>query len=121
MNNHRMGARGNATSFPLPWEDLFKQLQSTGSTGQASEGPDVPRSGKELSNFVSVLLKTSDDGDDKECLARFVHQALVRRDVVVRLIVEMKNAGTGHTITWILRECVRKRSVRCQRAPYHRR
>ena len=26
-NTHRMAARGNATSFPLPWEDLLKQLQ----------------------------------------------------------------------------------------------
>ena len=26
-NKHRMAARGNATSFPLPWEDLLKQLQ----------------------------------------------------------------------------------------------
>jgi hypothetical protein len=27
MNNHRMGARGNVTSFPLPWQDLLQQLR----------------------------------------------------------------------------------------------
>ena len=25
-NEHRMAARGNATSFPLPWQDLLKQF-----------------------------------------------------------------------------------------------
>jgi hypothetical protein len=40
-----------------------------------------------------VLLKTSNDEDTAEGLARFVHQALVRRDVVVELITEMKASG----------------------------
>ena len=39
-----------------------------------------------MSSFVSVLLKTSDEGDTKESLAKFIHQALVRRDVVIALI-----------------------------------
>ena len=25
MTRHRLGARGNATSFPLPWHDLLQQ------------------------------------------------------------------------------------------------
>ena len=54
MNRHRMGARGNATSFPLPWQDLLRQLQD-GET-------DLPHTGEALSSFVSVLLKTSDEG-----------------------------------------------------------
>ena len=78
MNRHRMGARGNATSFPLPWQDLLQQLQGTGA--------DLPHTGEALSTFVSVLLKTSDEGDTKESLAKFIHQALVRRDVVISLI-----------------------------------
>ena len=93
MNNHRMGARGNATSFPLPWQDLLLQLRQTNSGSRGTQGLDLPRSGEELSNFVSVLLKTSDEGDTRESLARFVHQALVRRDVVVRLIKEMHRCG----------------------------
>ena len=86
MNNHRMGARGNATSFPLPWQDLLAQL--------SEERPALPRSGQELSQFVSVLLKTSEEEVDATALSRFVHQALVRRDVVVELITAMK--ATGH-------------------------
>ena len=78
MNRHRMGARGNATSFPLPWQDLLRQLQD--------DAPDLPHTGEALSSFVSVLLKTSDEGDTKESLAKFIHQALVRRDVVIALI-----------------------------------
>ena len=85
MNNHRRGARGNATSFPLPWQELLQQLQASEKQTGAEHCPDFPRSGEELSNFVPVLLKTSDEGDseNKEALARFVHQAVVRRDAVV--------------------------------------
>ena len=93
MNNHRMGARGNATSFPLPWQDLFLQLQKTDQDRRMCTGPELPRSGDELSDFVSVLLKTSDDGDTEASLAHFVHQAVVRRDVVIRLITELHNCG----------------------------
>jgi hypothetical protein len=84
MQRHRMGARGNATSFPLPWQDLFQQLEGT---------PDLPHTGDILSNFISILLKTSDEGDTKEALVKFIHQALVRRDVVVELIANAKARG----------------------------
>lgn len=87
INNHRMGARGNVTSFPLPWQDLLQQLEDS------PAHIALPRSPRELSEFVSVLLKTSDDGDDPQQLRRFVHQALVRRQVVIDLIKEMKNCG----------------------------
>ena len=30
MNRQRMAARGNATAFPLAWEDLLQQLQAKG-------------------------------------------------------------------------------------------
>ena len=91
MQNHRMAARGNATSFPLPWQDLLMQLESRNDEDVAGSGPDLPRSGEELSNFVSVLLKTSDEGDTAESLAKFIHQAVVRRDVVVDLIQKPKS------------------------------
>ena len=93
MHNHRMGARGNATSFPLPWQDLLAQLHGVEREEGAGHPPDLPRSGEELSNFVSVLLKSSDGGDTKEALSRFVHQALVRRDVVIKLITELHDCG----------------------------
>ena len=62
MQNNRMAARANATSFPLPWQDLLMQLEHNDDANEAGTGPDLPRSGEELSNFVSILLKTSDDG-----------------------------------------------------------
>ena len=43
-------------------------------------------------HVVQVLLKTN-DCDDRESLARFVHQAHVRRHVVVRRILEAKARG----------------------------
>ena len=89
MHRHRMGARGNATSFPLPWHDLLLQLGEN----DANAAPDLPHTGEVLSNFVSVLLKTSDDSDTKESLAHFIHQALVRRDVVITLITNAKRRG----------------------------
>ena len=27
MNRHRLCAKGNATTFPLPWEDLLSEFQ----------------------------------------------------------------------------------------------
>jgi hypothetical protein len=79
-----MGARGNATSFPLPWQDPLAQLEGK---------PDLPHTEDALSNFVSILLKTSDEGDTKEALVKFIHQALVRRDVVIELIANAKARG----------------------------
>ena len=85
MSRHRMGARGNATSFPLPWEELLRQMQGDGEGGQDGEAPDLPHVGTTLSDMVSVLLKTSEE-DDPKSMASFIHQAHVRRDVVVELI-----------------------------------
>ena len=48
MNRHRMGARGGATSFPLPWQNLLQQLQG--------DEPDLPHTGAALSSFVNVFL-----------------------------------------------------------------
>ena len=83
MPQHRMGARGNATTFPLPWQELLNQLEGC---------PDLPHTGAELADVVSVILKTSDE-ENPEGMANFIHQALVRRDVVVQLITDAKNRG----------------------------
>ncbi|CAJ1393587.1 unnamed protein product [Effrenium voratum] len=48
MARHRFGARGNALSFPLPWEDV---LQAGGDRAAA-----LPRSGAELGQLVVVNL-----------------------------------------------------------------
>ncbi len=83
---HRIAARGNVTSFPLPWIDILQQLQSQTDMSNGENQVELPRSGEEISNFVSVLLKTADAEDDKEALGKFVHQAIVRRHVVIDLI-----------------------------------
>ena len=87
----RMAARGNATSFPVPWHDLLQQLQQHDDDASAQHRVVLPRTGEDLANVVSVLLKTSDAKDSDKDLARLVHQAIVRRDVVVQLILSIKN------------------------------
>ena len=92
MARHRMGARGNATSLPLPWQELLVELQRQEAEESQAAAPNLPWTGEELSNFVSVLLKTSEE-DDPKAIARFIHQARVRRDVVVKLIEDAKARG----------------------------
>ena len=47
---------------------------------------------KELSNVVSILLKTNEE-EYPTSMASFVHQAHVRRDVVVELIEDAQARG----------------------------
>ena len=89
MSRHRIGARGNATSFPLPWEALLQDLEGAGS---AATTPDLPWVGEELKDRVSILLKTRDE-DDPKAFSHNIHQATVRRDVVVKLIRDAKERG----------------------------
>ena len=51
----------------------------------SKSSPDVLWVGEELAERVSVLRKTRDEDDPKAC-AQHVHQAMVRRAVVVQLI-----------------------------------
>ena len=81
-----MAARGNATSFPLPRHVLLQQLQTNDDDASAQHRVVLPRTGEDLANVVSVLLKTVDAKDSDKYLARLVYQAIVRRDVVVQLI-----------------------------------
>ena len=40
MARHRMGARGNVTYFPLPWQDLLRELREL--EQDSDEPPDLP-------------------------------------------------------------------------------
>ena len=93
MQRHRVGARGTATTFPLPWQQLLAELMKLDDEQEQGKGPDVPKVGADLVHVVQVLLKTSDDSDDKDILSRFIHQARVRRQVVVRSILDAKARG----------------------------
>ena len=88
-----MAARGNATSFLLPWHDLLQQLQAYDDDTQPTNCVVLPRTGEDLTSVVSVLLKTANAIDSDKDLARLIHQAMVRRDVVVKLIASMKRRG----------------------------
>ncbi|CAE7555755.1 pfh1 [Symbiodinium sp. CCMP2592] len=89
MPRHRMGARGNAITFPLPWEDLLRKLE-----GQDTTPSDLPRGPNELSDVVRVILKTNKTGQTSEAdLKNLIHQARVRRHVVVQLILDMRRCG----------------------------
>ena len=92
MQRHTIGTRGNATSFPMPWQEILKMLQDVDRSKEAADPIDLPHTGEKLFSWVQVLLKTSgDDGEDD--LKGLVHQATVRADVVVALIEELKNRG----------------------------
>ena len=47
-NEHRMAARGNATSFPLPWQDLLKQLIDGAAIVELGRSVSLPRTVQEL-------------------------------------------------------------------------
>ena len=83
MNRHRLAARGNATTFPLAWENLVEQLQDLEGEKAVSL---LPRTGQELAEVVRVLLKSNAAEDKAESIKDILHQATVRRDVVLRLI-----------------------------------
>ena len=92
-----MPARGNATSFPLPWHDLIQQLHKHKHDDDASAQHRVvlPRTGEDVANVVSVLLKTCDAKDYDKDLVRGVHQAIVRRGVVAQLIFEYEKTRSS--------------------------
>ena len=86
MQRHRQGARGNATTFLLDWENLLEQFRAYEKDVGAEGAVVLPRAGNDLQKFVSVLLKTKDEEVDPASLTQLIHQARVRRRVVVLLI-----------------------------------
>ena len=92
-NEHRMAFRGNAVSFPLPWEDLMVQLRASQESADATSEVCLPRVGCELANVVSVLLKSAGSESDSNAHAKLIHQATVRRRVVIELISEIANGS----------------------------
>eukprot|EP00435_Cladocopium_sp_Y103_P014631 s5512_g3.t1 len=90
MARHRFGARGNALTFPLPLEELFRALQDHAVDVNEQQPLQLPRVGKELEHVVRVLLKTNKEGATNEQeIKTLIHQALV----VVGLIMDMHRLG----------------------------
>ncbi|CAK0901015.1 unnamed protein product, partial [Prorocentrum cordatum] len=109
-NTRRMAARGNATSFPMPWTDMLAQLTALEEGASKARPPSVPRTGKELADIVSVILKSGGDDDTAASMAKFIHQAVVRRDVVVKLIEGAKKRG-HRAYQHVCMEDVRKKAA----------
>ena len=93
MQRHRVGARGNATTFLLPHEILLAELQRLDDQAKSQEQrTDLPRNGEQLKYVVQVLLKTNDE-DQRDNLKHFIHQARVRQRRVIEVIMAMKKIG----------------------------
>ena len=92
MQDTRVAARGNATSFLMPWQSILAELRKLETEENAGVSPDLPLSGKDLRSVVQVLLKCN-ASNPKKNLPKFIHQATVRREVVVRHIADMKQRG----------------------------
>ena len=81
MARHRFGARGNALTFPLPLEDLFRALKEHADAANAGESLKLPRLGDELGCVARILLKTNKKGaTTEEEVKSLIHQAVVRRE-----------------------------------------
>ena len=90
----RMAARGNAASFLLPWEDMLNQLHNADHMDDLGNMVSLPRTGMDLANIMSILLKIASDSDDgNKATAKMIHQATVRRSVVIRLIEHSHSRG----------------------------
>ena len=106
-----MAVRGNATCFALSWQDVLAQLsaaepdlQNAGEKSQVA----LPRTGSQLAEIVSVLLKASGDDEDVGALSKFIHQATVRRSIVVSLIQGAKERGHRAYVHLDMSEVTRK-------------
>ena len=93
MNRQRMAVRGNATTFPLAWEDMLQQLQDLDKQPlQKAAGLKLPHCGAKLREVVNVIVKSHKRHETLD-VGRIVHQARVRRAVVVRLIEDAVARG----------------------------
>ena len=93
MQRHRVGARGNATTFLLPWESILLELERLEeAAAKNNAGPTLPRTGEDIKHVVQVLLKSSDE-DKRDDLKHFIHQAHVNRQKVLNCILGMKRRG----------------------------
>ena len=89
MNRHRLCAKGNATTFPLQWEDLLSELHNLEAQTDHTTRCLLPHLGTELRDRVAVLIKVGKKPDGVDVKQKIIHQAVVRRHVVTGLIGAM--------------------------------
>ena len=85
IDMHRVRGCGKATTFPMPWQVILTDLLRMEEDSERQVAPDLPKVGEDLKYVVQVLLKTNDE-EKRDNLKNFVHQARVRRHVVVNWI-----------------------------------
>ena len=71
---HRMSARGNATSFPMPRDDSLRQLHTGDIEQQMADIVQLACTGEELVVAVSMLFKTADRDESDTGMATLNHQ-----------------------------------------------
>ena len=74
-------ARGNAVSFPLPWEDMLTSMSQASTTPGELELPHDP---KIICALVRLHLKCNDAD-----LSKYVEQVKIRAHVVMHLIMQL--------------------------------
>ena len=87
MNRHRVGGRGNATTFAMPWQAILTELLRLEEDSERQVAPDLPKVGEGLKYVVQVFLRTNDE-EKRDKLKNFAHQARVHRHVVVNWILQ---------------------------------
>jgi len=90
MHRHRIGARGNVTCFPMPWELLLQSLRDAEEKDECK--PKLPRTGCELVSIIKILLKIGKTGNALKA-KDLVHVGRVRRAIVLQLILGAKARG----------------------------
>ena len=113
MGRRRLGARANALTFPLPWEDLLNQLREHDADLEFPGEVELslPRLPEELAEVVRVILKANKQGDTTEAeVNSLIHQANIRRSVIVNLILDMKAFG-HQSYQYVREEEVRERAA----------
>ena len=85
QTRHYVLARGTATSASLLLEYLSSELKRVGGTTETDSTPDLPRLGWGVCRLGARLLKTS-DAESQGAMHDIIHQAFVRRNVVVEFV-----------------------------------
>ena len=104
------GPEATSLRFPCHGKRCYRSCEKGDDN---SAPPELPWVGAELADKVSILLKSNDD-NDPNAAAQLIHQARVRRHVVV-LLIEGMVARKHRAYTTVNIEAVREKSKKIAR------
>ena len=87
-------------TFPLQWEDLLSELERLHPSTSTAAMSRLPHVGSELRDKIAVLIKVGNKPEGATVPKKIVHQAVVRRHVVIGLIAAMVTEHTKVS-TWV--------------------